>query len=901
MLFSVCMGSLRMDNSYMNPYEKQLYSVFKTFDVDNEEALNKSAVVELCDALQLEDRGAALVDSLFERRTERVTFTQFRNGLLSVLGAGDSSTFSKDPIASSSTATSTTVSLATASPPLALQSQSDEDSSGREVAPRIVFGSKKYGRRSRPQKSLAISDEPHSPRAASVSRIDTEDKRVRHSQRMRFRRSTSAMDTREKYVENYGSSSDCFDHNRHINYEQALSLCRELHMNSIDPLLIENIFEESHTKDDITVGEFFNRLNSSLSSSIEVARNDTTLANHGDISEIGDDDINGISVESIISCWEIAGVPHPQGLLMELGFKGTCVRLPELENALEEELRACSDPLDEQLHTPTLFLTAARELDRLRLRLAKRHMELTTAERDKLRIDVAEANRRANMLALDNDENHARMEAELAASVRRAEARLAEAARQADAERAVERERDNATRARLEEELMHRAENETRLREEVSAQVSRIAELETRAAAAEVRATSAERAAARLADELSAATTAAALQARGRAAGEDDELARQMAELRAENQQLRDRNDELCWELEARTRINASALPPVGIGDLSVELGELMHCAEECDSSPVSLEPRVLGYAEAARRLRDLLRAGDTSPVWRDKILEISDALMLMEQTNISIEASVQTDEQITISDEGTKSNDDQVTSPDEETASNDLKNEEATSAYGQTEACNGRCSVANELRQKLAQVEATHIVEKQKLSDLVKELEISLEQLKQEYDRCEEYWSGKLDEERELLAEEQRMGDERLAELASKITEYERQFAPNHALPTIQEVGLEAQVTDLEEEFAAYRRSKEQELRERDERIERLAERISELVARGSRACACAALSQRCAALAAAARSAAPLRARAAAAEAGVRRLQARLAAADLLVKDLYVENCQLAHRRPL
>lgn len=109
---------------------------------------------------------------------------------------------------------------------------------------------------------------------------------------------------------------------------------------------------------------------------------------------------------------------------------------------------------------------------------------------------------------------------------------------------------------------------------------------------------------------------------------------------------------------------------------------------------------------------------------------------------------------------------------------------------------------------------------------------------MKLEYDKCEEYWTCKLEDERELFAEEQRAGDERLADLIAKIADYERQFAPesaagdpahpppaahpphpahhpaHHPLPTIDEThSLELQFSDLEDEFAKYKTEKEAEL----------------------------------------------------------------------------------------
>uniref|UniRef100_A0A2A4K188 EF-hand domain-containing protein n=1 Tax=Heliothis virescens TaxID=7102 RepID=A0A2A4K188_HELVI len=187
-----------MDEASMNRYEKQLYTVFKTFDVDNEEALDRSAVHKLCDALQLEDRGAALVNTLFERRSDRVTFAQFRNGLLAVLGGAGGDTSRAVP------APPPPQPPADPQQPDPPPHHSDEDSSGREVAPKFVFGSKKYGRRSRPSRSGAALDEVPSPRSSSASRLDTDDKRAK--QRMRCRRSASAMESRDDTYPTIGDS-----------------------------------------------------------------------------------------------------------------------------------------------------------------------------------------------------------------------------------------------------------------------------------------------------------------------------------------------------------------------------------------------------------------------------------------------------------------------------------------------------------------------------------------------------------------------------------------------------------------------------------------------------------------------------------------------------------------------
>ncbi|XP_072938890.1 ninein homolog [Epargyreus clarus] len=852
--------SIDMDGTSMNHYEKQLYSVFKTFDIANEEALDRSAVLELCDALQLDDRGAALVDSLFERSTDRVTFTQFRNGLLSVLGG--------EPPAPAAAA-------ATAAPP-----HSDDDSSGREVAPKFVFGSKKYGRRSRPQHPT--SDESPRHRVASDSRLDGE----RARQRMRCKRSASAMENRDGNYFTDDEDPAELDHERRVDRERALTLCRNLRMHGIDRRIVERIFDESSV-DEITVGEFFDRLNSSLTSSI-AASLDGAASSEGGL----DDVVDVVPSDVVVEAWERAGVQRPRRLLLELGFSAAALRPPDLERALDDELQALATSPDEQPDARALLLLAAHTVARLRSDQSRRRLDVAVAERDKLRADLAEANRRARLLAHDVDENHARIEAELKASLRQLEARHADASRAAAAENAAERERAAAARAALEEEVARRADVEARLRADAAAVRARNEELQARACASEERALAAEREAARLAAEARAAGERGARPAAAerRAAAE---LAARVEELRLENQALRDRSDELCAALEvgARGAAAGAAAAAASWRDEAAALDTrapdslLSHeRTEECDSSLLSIDQKVFSHNEVVKRLQAIFEnvqristpsektcescstLESTIAMIQEKVREISESVVFVDhstlRTEIGIEIGIQTD-------------------------SHELKEIET-------------------LSKEIASVRQKHDEEKENLSSIIKELESSLEQMKLEYDKCEEYWTCKLEEEREAHGEEQRAGDERLADLVAKIADYERQFAPAVALPPIDErLSLEAQVNDLEEEFAAYRRERDAELAAAREQLARLQAAAAEGAGGGGagagggggggEACRCGALAARWR-QALGAREAAALRARAGRAERAAQRLHARLAAADLLVKDLYVENCRLA-----
>lgn len=418
-----------MDSVSANRYEQQLYSVFKTFDVANEEALDRDAVLQLCHSLQLEDRGAALVAELFpraeRREPERVTFAQFRAGLLAVL----------DPEPAE---------------------RSDDDSSGREVAPKFVFGAKKYGRRSRPQRA---GDAASRPRGSSESRLDE-----RSRPRPRCKRSASAMESRDDAPAEPAAPG--LDHDRPVDRERALALCRGLSMSGVDRGLVDRVFDAC-AADEISVGEFFDRLNASLASSIAAS-----------LDAVGADDEDTLAGEVVVEAWERAGVQSPRRLLDELGFAGVTLRLRDLERALDDELRALGSPADEPAAARVLLLQATHALARLRLDTAARQLDATRAERDKLRDDLAEANRRARLLAQDVDESHARMEAERVAALRQAEARHAEAVRAAADDAAAERERAAALRRALDDETARRVEAEARLRSDTTALHQQIMDLQ---------------------------------------------------------------------------------------------------------------------------------------------------------------------------------------------------------------------------------------------------------------------------------------------------------------------------------------------------------------------------------------------------------------------------------------
>lgn len=76
-----------MDINTVDPYEQKLYNMFKSFDTHSRDCLDKDALINLCTTLELKDRGPKLVANLIDdKRNNLVTFKEFKNGLLNLLG-----------------------------------------------------------------------------------------------------------------------------------------------------------------------------------------------------------------------------------------------------------------------------------------------------------------------------------------------------------------------------------------------------------------------------------------------------------------------------------------------------------------------------------------------------------------------------------------------------------------------------------------------------------------------------------------------------------------------------------------------------------------------------------------------------------------------------------------------
>lgn len=117
-------------------------------------------------------------------------------------------------------------------------------------------------------------------------------------------------------------------------------------------------------------------------------------------------------------------------------------------------------------------------------------------------------------------------------------------------------------------------------------------------------------------------------------------------------------------------------------------------------------------------------------------------------------------------------------------------------------------------------------------------ELENCIDLLRNEYEKCEDYWQNKVDEERQLFEMEQKVQNDKLCDLIEKMKEYEEQYANQDIVDTrlfpIEENNLEKQFEDLEQEFEDYRKQSEDEIMKKDEEITVLKVELSKLIIKG-------------------------------------------------------------------
>jgi len=129
------------------------------------------------------------------------------------------------------------------------------------------------------------------------------------------------------------------------------------------------------------------------------------------------------------------------------------------------------------------------------------------------------------------------------------------------------------------------------------------------------------------------------------------------------------------------------------------------------------------------------------------------------------------------------------------------------------------------ELEQSMTEVEGKYELEKKDLLDKNRQLEQSLDLMKDEFESMEDYWQGKMDKERTFYEDQIRDSEEKFKELEERLKEYiellPEKGAPHvvsEGLYTIEEASsIEYQVMEWEEEIKDLRMKNEELLGEQE------------------------------------------------------------------------------------
>lgn len=751
---------LRIMEVSADPYEQKLYQMFRSCETQCG-LLDEKSLLKLCSLLELRDQGSALIASLGGSHQLGVSFGQFKEALLNFLGSEFDGNTSSGFIERSL--------VITDEPLNNTYIESPPESSDREVSPKLVVGTKKYGRRSRPQQGIY-----------ELSVTDSDNTDEDQLQQQQNQRSLNGCDELGVQVQRSSSQSDLPGsrrlrsvHTSGSKLKRCASLPARRKMNSNTTGATTSPTAAAKLK------QLSIQSQAQHSSSVE------------SLDTVTPQQLETISVHSIMEAWELASIPNTRNLLHVLGFdEEEEVNLQQLTKALEEELRGIDGDHEQSNMLRALAALQATELGNYRLAYRQQHEENL-----KLRADNKAANQRVALLAVEVDERHASLEDNSKKQVQQLEQRHASMVREITLRMTNDRDHWTSMTGKLEAQLKSLEQEEIRLRTELELVRTENTELESEQQKAHIQITELLEQNIKLNQELAQRSSSiggtpehSPLRPRRHSEDKEEEmlqLMEKLAALQMENAQLRDKTDELTIEIES----------------LNVELIRSKTKAKKQEKQEKQEDQE--SAATATKRRGD-------SP---------SKTHLTEESPRLGKQRKCTEGEQSDASNSG------DWLALNSELQRSQSQDEELTS-----------------LRQRVAELEEELKAAKEGRSltpeSRSKELETSLEQMQRAYEDCEDYWQTKLSEERQLFEkerqiyeDEQHESDKKFTELMEKVREYEEQFSKDGRLSPIDERDmLEQQYSELEAEAAQLRSSSIQMLEEKAQEISSLQSEIEDL-----------------------------------------------------------------------
>lgn len=595
-----------MEHRSLDPYEQQLLKVFDSYDHDNCGSLDRDGLTQLCHTLQLEEQGNELIKCLLKDPKHcRATFAEFKEALLALLGNMQNSKMSEHNSVS----------------------DVDKGSPDREVSPKFVYGSKKYGRRSRPRNddiSASINDQNdinsinkplnNVPVQRSNSQTEVSYSKKRKTN-YKLKRCTSFpgnadIEFQKSFANNIMNANDSefvfseeilreawnklgVGKDGYLNQTELVLVCDAIGLHNLAKGVIRQLSDklsmdfnhkisfqellEALQQDETWTDVLNTNGDESLDLNMSGVREDSIFPNSQMVQYItlGPDGNGTISADLIIEMWENAGITSPKLLLSDLGFTSQQINVSKLASVLEKEIKGINDANGSDYSNPHVALLQANvTLYQSEIRCLKSILEQMYAEREKLKCDVTEANNRATLLAQEVDDNHARMERNTQNQVKLLEQRHADILKELNEQFSNDKEQASQMNQRLEQRISSLEIEESKLRNDLllAQKYSLGLEKDNQMLNEQIR-------------ELQQVKDVLTEQI-GTLEGERQKymeieqiepLLAKLSTLQVENAQLRDRNDEMVSEIECLSnqintlRAKVSSTPTYNILEQSVE------------------------------------------------------------------------------------------------------------------------------------------------------------------------------------------------------------------------------------------------------------------------------------------------------------------------------------------
>lgn len=294
-------------------------------------------------------------------------------------------------------------------------------------------------------------------------------------------------------------------------------------------------------------------------SSVSDDRRGVATTESGVFSTVDPENTGYASVENVLELWESLSIGNGANLLKEMGFPHRPhdrLSLGDLSTALEEECRVSEDQSTSNTVTTVQMavLTYLHEVKFLRFSL-----DSARGERKKLRFDLNEANQRLALLAQELDDHNAHMEASSQHQIQELERQYRDQVR--ELQEAVARERDVArdqvstVMRELQSQNTHLLQEDSKLKAKFSTLLADIKRLETENMELSEKLQEAERQIVQmerqLVDMQELRKRVAEIELLSPREEEYRRLLDRLERVTAENQHLRDNNDELLSQIDS--------------------------------------------------------------------------------------------------------------------------------------------------------------------------------------------------------------------------------------------------------------------------------------------------------------------------------------------------------------